>query len=606
MRKELPVLIIADYDSGKNRRCRFWWIVINERIAGADFGVNRKRITMLLIHQLKIAIPQNTEEANNFLSHEETEIKKIVSDFLPISEKEIASLEIKKRSLDARKKPFLFWVYQVAITLVSKKKEKTCAKIKNVQYWTPEVYHFPMEHPLREISEGDRPIVVGSGPAGLFCGYFLAMYGFRPIILERGYAMEKRQEELEHFITTGVLNPDCNVLFGEGGAGTFSDGKLQTGVKDRYGRITQILEIFVRHGAPKEILYVNKPHIGTDILSVVVKNMRTQMSIWGAEFHFATTFLSPIVKNGHICGARVQKENQDAEEWKTSCLVLAPGHSARDTFYHLYEDGVPMEAKPFAVGFRVTHPQEWVNRLQYGDGDIAKVIGAGDYKVTCQLNNRNVYSFCMCPGGYVINSSSEPGLLAINGMSNHKRDSGTANSAIVMSVDARDYGEGVFAGLEFQRKIEKNAFDAAHGAIPYMQFSAFESNEETDGDSTDKIMPPETKGSYALADIRHILPEEMNRDFVQAMHYFGEILPGFDAPEVFLAAVESRTSSPIKILRDENHETIFKGLYPCGEGAGYAGGITSAALDGIKTAEKIAQKFLPGSLKSCGNTGNEI
>lgn len=565
---------------------------------------------MLLINQLKIAIPQDLEEADKFLCREEAELKKKVSDFLSVSEDEIASLEIKKRSLDARKKPSLFWVYQLVLNLVSKKKEKICAKNKNVQFYVPEEYHFPLEQPVTGIPEWHRPIVVGTGPAGLFCGYFLAMYGFRPIILERGYAMEQRQEELERFITTGVLNTNCNVLFGEGGAGTFSDGKLQTGVKDRFGRITKILEIFVRHGAPKEILYVNKPHIGTDILSVVVKNMRLQMEVWGAEFHFATTFLSPIVNCGQICGASVQKENRDAKVLKTNCLVLAPGHSARDTFYRLYEDGVPMEAKPFAVGFRVTHPQGWVNRLQYGDDDIAKVIGASDYKVTCQLEKRNVYSFCMCPGGYIINSSSEPGLLAINGMSNHKRDSGTANSAIVMSVDARDFGDGVFAGLEFQRRIEKNAFDAAHGAIPYMQFSAFEGNEETDSHAK-KVLPPETKGVNSIADIRHVLPEEMNRDFVEAMHYFGKIMPGFDAPDVFLAAVESRTSSPIKILRDENYETIIKGLYPCGEGAGYAGGITSAALDGIKIAEKIAQKYLlcnDGAQcpKGCGNTGNEI
>lgn len=541
---------------------------------------------MLRISQLKLNV-----------THSETELKDKILKILRISERDFKEYFIRKHSLDARHKPDLYYVYTVDVDVVNDmavlKKLQKKKQDKNIEICTEKIYEFP-EMGVERMTH--RPVVVGCGPAGLFCTYFLSKYGYRPILIEQGSPVEERQQDVEKFWETGVLNPDSNVQFGEGGAGTFSDGKLNTLVKDPGKRIQKVLEVFVEHGAPEDILYVNKPHIGTDILCDVIRNMRQEILKNGGEVHFQTKMERLVMDAAQNLSGAVLRNLKTGEEFvlETDALILAPGHSARDTFQMLYENQVPMEAKSFAVGFRTEHPQELINQSQYGK-DYPDILPSAAYKMTANLpNGRGVYSFCMCPGGHVVNASSEQGHLAVNGMSYHARDSKNANSAIIITISPEDYGDGhPLSGITFQRKLEKKAYEAGNGKIPVQRYKDFYlevMNREKEEIQLDEYFPC-MKGQYQFASLKNILPEQLEESFVLGMEAFGQKIPGFADGQVLLSAIESRTSSPVRIIRGESMESTVKGLYPCGEGAGYAGGITSAAVDGLKIAETIRKKY---------------
>lgn len=549
---------------------------------------------MLRISQLKLKV-----------THDEKELISKIQKLLQVSQNQIGKIEIRKQSLDARKKPDLYYIYTVDVEVkdegnVWKKvqKKKTTEKI---EFSKRNTYVFPSEGTM---ALAESPIVVGCGPAGLFCAYFLAENGYNPIIIERGAPVEERQMDVEEFWKTGRLNPDSNVQFGEGGAGTFSDGKLNTLVKDPMERIHKVLEIFVKHGAPEEILYVNKPHIGTDILCNVIKNMRNYIIEKGGTFCFHTKMTDLLIdEKGQVTGIEVLYQ-QEKKVISSKNVVLALGHSARDSFQMLYEKKLPIEAKPFAVGLRVEHPQELINQSQYGK-DYPDILPTAAYKLTAKTTSgRGVYSFCMCPGGYVVNASSEEGMLAVNGMSYHARDSRNANSAIIVTVSPEDYGveeENPLAGVAFQRRLERAAYEAGNGKIPVQRYGSFREKvsevpvkaEHREWDALFEGHEPCVKGACVMADLTPVFPREISQAFVEGMEEFDKKIKGFSHPQTLLLGVESRTSSPIRILRDENLESEIKGIYPCGEGAGYAGGITSAAVDGLKIAEKIRQKYAP-------------
>ena len=488
----------------------------------------------------------------------------------------INSYKIVKKSIDARDKNNIYYVYELDIDT------KDNVKIDNKDIFnTPnEEYKYNI---TGNIKLNNRPIIIGSGPAGLFCGYMLSEAGFKPLIIEQGEPIEKRVETVEEFFKTNKLNVLSNIQFGEGGAGTFSDGKLNTLVKDKLNRGRKVFEVFIENGAPEEILYLNKPHIGTDILRKVIVNMRNKIISMGGEFRFNTKLTDINIVNDKVSSIIVNSN----EEIMCDVLVLAIGHSSRDTFKMLYDKGLSMKSKNFAVGFRIEHLASMINESQYGSK--YKLLPPADYKLTHQCENgRGVYSFCMCPGGFVVNSSSEEGHLVVNGMSNYKRDERNSNSAIVVTVSNKDYGDGVLDGVEYQRRIEEKAYSLGSGLIPVQKYSDFKSNVSSE--SLGEVIP-NTKGDYKLSNLRGIFSEEINSSLIEGIESFGNKIKGFNRSDSILLGVESRTSSPVIIERDENFNSSIIGIYPCGEGAGYAGGITTASMDGIKVFEKIIEKY---------------
>lgn len=533
---------------------------------------------MLRINQLKLPV-----------DHTEDELIKRVKKLLRCEE--IPEVTIVRRSIDARKKPELYFNYILNIKVKNQASVYRKCDKKQVLLWEEMPYRFP----VAAYRGSTRPVIIGTGPAGLFCGYMLAKAGFRPILLERGASIEQRSKEVQEFWERGKLNPESNVQFGEGGAGTFSDGKLNTLVKDKYGRNREVLSLFVKAGAPDEILYDHKPHIGTDILCRVIVNMRNAILEMGGEVRFHAKVTDLISKNGRIAGVMINGQ----EKLEAEYVVLALGHSARDTFEMLYEKNISMEAKPFAVGMRVEHPQELINLSQYGKRE-EKNLGNAPYKLTAKAKDgRGVYSFCMCPGGYVVNASSEPGRLAVNGMSYSGRDGSNANSAIIVSVTPEDYETThPLAGIAFQRRLEEKAFEIGQGRIPVERYGAFKDAVAGSGQTGEEAayiedaFSPCMKGTWEFAPVHEILPGPIRNAFVEGMEQFGRTIKGFNDDNVLVAGVESRTSSPVRILRDEELQSSLKGLYPCGEGAGYAGGITSAAMDGIYVAEKLAAHII--------------
>ena len=409
----------------------------------------------------------------------------------------------------------------------------------------------------------------------------LASVGCKPIILERGEKIEDRVKTVEDFFKTNKLNPESNIQFGEGGAGTFSDGKLNTLTKDKLNRHKKVFEIFVENGAPEEIMYINKPHIGTDILRNVIINMRNKIISFGGEFKYNSKVTNLIIEDNKIKGVEINNK----EKTYSNIVVLAIGHSARDTFYMLNDNNVSMKPKNFAIGLRIEHPREMIDKSQYGDS--YKMLDPASYKLTYQTqNNRSVYSFCMCPGGYVVNASSEENKLCVNGMSNYKRDEKNSNSAIVVNVTTDDFNNELFGGIELQRKLEEKAYIEGKGKIPVQIYKDFKDNIKSTklGEIT-----PNTKGEYNLSNLNNILPEYISESIKEAMPVFGRRIKGFDRDDSILLGIEARTSSPVVIVRNEDFMSSIEGLYPCGEGAGYAGGITTAAIDGIKIAEKIVK-----------------
>ena len=499
----------------------------------------------------------------------------VVANKLNINRNDILDLNIIKESIDSRHKPDIYFVYEVDVKL----KDESKIKFNNDIFISPkEEYSFT---PKGDIKLNHRPIIVGAGPAGLFASYQLATYGYKPIVIERGSKVEDRIKDVENFLKTGVLNTESNVQFGEGGAGTFSDGKLNTMVKDKEYRSKKVLETFVKFGAPKEILYSFKPHIGTDLLINVITNMRNEIIRLGGEFRYNSKLEDIVIQNNKIVKVKVNDEYID-----TDVVVLALGHSARDTFYML-NNYLHMEPKPFALGVRIEHKQSMIDKSQYGM--VSDILGPASYKLThtCK-NGRGVYTFCMCPGGYVINSSSEANMLAINGMSNHARDTENANSALIVTVTPNDFGTNPLDGIEYQRDLERKAYNLNSGKIPVQLYKDFKLNQKSTSFGEVK---PIFKGNYELSNINEILPKYIIESLVEGIEEFNKKIKGFSNDDAILAAIESRTSSPVRITRDENYISNIEGIYPCGEGAGYAGGITSAAIDGIKVSEAIMNKY---------------
>ena len=578
---------------------------------------------MIRINQIKISIFEVGTDAEK----ETRLLKKLSAGLLSCRQDDIRKLKLVRRSIDAREKDNIECVYTVDVRLhdsvvgpSAETELRFVEKLKNANI--RQMNKAPLTLPIPKETgnafggttdgtgdgTGDgigddgagikkAPIVVGSGPCGLFAAYVLAECGRTPIILERGEDVDKRTAKTEIFFESGKLDPDCNIQFGEGGAGTFSDGKLNTSIKDRGGYIEFVLKTFVRFGADPEILIDQKPHVGTDVLTTVVKNMREYIISKGGRYVFNARFDDLTARDGHISSVSyTDTHTGNTQTLECSELILATGHSARDTFLMLKNKDFDMEAKPFAVGVRIQHPQELIDKALYGADRLSEkqaILGPAAYKLTRKaLNGRNCFSFCMCPGGYVVNSSSEDGRLCVNGMSYNDRASGTANSALIVNVTPEDFADAtgsddILNGMEFQRQLEEQAYKLCDGVIPYETYKEFRENSKA----------PEGTSSYeakflgyaAAADVRGALPDYVGDAIADCMAGFARTIEGYDSDDAIIAGVEARTSSPVRILRDDNtREAIgFAGVYPAGEGAGYAGGITSAAADGVKTALRI-------------------
>ncbi len=485
----------------------------------------------------------------------------------------LKSVRLYRRSVDARHKNDVRFCCSLMIE--SEQEDRLCRKNKNAVPFSVEKYVWKKaEQPPRQ-----RPVVVGFGPAGMFAALALAEAGLCPIVLERGQDADTRTADVRNFFAGGKLNTESNVQFGEGGAGTFSDGKLNSGIKDP--RCRAVLECFVQFGAPEKILTDAKPHIGTDILVAVVKNLRKRIVESGGEVRFGT-------KLDGLCFADGQLESITANGQKIPCdrLILACGHSARDTFSMLRDSGIKMIRKPFSMGVRIEHLQKDINRALYGDFADHPALGAADYKLSAHLENgRGVYTFCMCPGGRVINASSETGGIAVNGMSYSQRDGENANSALLVDVRPDDLpGADVLAGCALQRRVETAAYKIANGSVPVMTVGAFLRGKANVPGRVRPTVLPQT----VFTDLSGIFPDFVVDSLRQALPVFDRKIRGFSDDDALLSAPETRSSSPVRIVRNEDGQSVScRGLYPCGEGAGYAGGILSAAVDGIKTAEKL-------------------
>lgn len=504
---------------------------------------------------------------------------------LHIRPEDIRHFTICRRSIDARKKPEIFYSYTVAFEVNN---EQELLK-KNRRNKNLTVYHKEPELPVFSCrSLFDKPVVVvGAGPAGLFAAYYLTLCGASVVVVERGKTVNERTADVEKFWKDGQLLKDSNVSFGEGGAGTFSDGKLNTGVKDKSGRKNFVLESFVRFGADRDILYDANPHIGTDVLRQVITNMRKEMERLGCHFSFNTKMDGLITNHENkIQGIRIVR-GQIHEEIDCSRVILAAGHSARDTFEMLREQNVSLSKKSFAVGVRVQHRQSDIDGIQYGGAKEG--LPPSPYKCTGKTRDgRGVYSFCMCPGGYVVNASTEEGMLTVNGMSYAARDSGAANSAVVVTVDAEDFGgTDVLAGVEFQRKWEKQMFLLLSGRVPVQCYGDFKKGRKTEKCGA---VRPCVKGEWGFANLRKALPKFIIDGMIDGIECFDKKMPGFAGEDTLLMGLEARTSSPVRIERGENFVSLsHPGLYPCGEGAGYAGGIMSAAMDGLRVSEAVVR-----------------
>ncbi len=538
------------------------------------------------------------------LKHDDKDIRKKIAKKI---RRENFDYEVFKKSIDSRKKHDIKIIYSFLVYVDG--------AVKGFSSYKKKIYQ------IKKADFKTRPIVVGFGPAGMFLALVLARAGARPIVFERGSKVEDRIKDVEKFFNEGVLDPNSNIQFGEGGAGTFSDGKLSTGIKDKFGRKDFVLDEFVRAGAEPCIKYLNKPHVGTDYLVRVVRNIREEIISLGGEVHFDSLVNDLRIENDEIKGVYVSdlglkkfasssaearnssKGSMSGDFFLADTVVFATGHSSRDTFEMLYNRQIDMESKPFAVGLRIEHPQDEINKAQYGDNELSEHLLTADYKLTYRTKEgRAVYSFCMCPGGFVVNSSSEEGRLCVNGMSNYKRNSNNANSAIVVGINeddwASDYGRDVLSGLHFQRDLEEKAFNLGKKAVtmsgkddanaPYtMPLQLFADYKKGQVSSEFAKFKPVNKGFYAFADLNEIFPEYINESIKEAIGNFGRKIKGFDRDDAILTGVEARTSSPIRIVRNEEMASNIKGLYFSGEGAGYAGGIMSAAIDGIKIAESI-------------------
>ncbi len=532
---------------------------------------------MIRVSQIKLPI-----------GHREEELTEAAARMLKLSVSKIEKLTIIKKSIDARKKDEIKFIYSVDVSMIKEHKESEAQlveRLKNVNITLTKETRYVVE-PEGDIVLKTPPVIVGTGPAGLFCAYLLAKKGYRPIVIERGYEVKRRVEAVESFWSGKPLDPDCNVQFGEGGAGTFSDGKLNTMVKDASNRYPFVMETFVEHGAPSDILYLNKPHIGTDRLRLVVENMRNEIIRMGGQVRFAAKLTDLTIENGRLVAIELNHKE------RIPCQVLIPaiGHSARDTFELFLKRGLHLSPKPFAIGLRIEHKQSRISRSQYGDAYIH--LPPADYKLTHQTKTgRGVYSFCMCPGGFVVNSSSEQGHMVVNGMSNYARDEENANSAIVVTVGPEDFASSdPLGGIAFQRKWEALGYKAGNGRVPVQLFGDLLRNRES---VTIGSIKPNIRGEYCLTNLHSCLPDFVREAVTEGILAFEHKLKGFADEEAVLSGIESRTSSPVRIHRSEAYESNISGIYPCGEGAGYAGGITSAAMDGMKVFEAVVKVYRP-------------
>ncbi len=515
------------------------------------------------------------------LDHPQEDIKAAILKRLGIADSDLISFSLFRRGYDARKRDTIILVYTIDVE-VSNEEELLKKNIPQVTVAPDMRYHMVTQAPQ---GLNERPVIIGTGPCGLFAGLILAEMGFRPIILERGKIVRERTKDTWNLWRQGKLDPESNVQFGEGGAGTFSDGKLHSQIKDPKFYARKVLAEFVKAGAPEEIMYISKPHIGTFRLVSVVEKMRNSITELGGEIRFNSRVTDIDIDNEQVCGVVLA----DGTHIGTRHVVLAIGHSARDTFEMLLRRGVYMEPKPFSVGFRIEHPQSVIDRARFGPNAGNPLLGAADYKLVHHASNgRTVYSFCMCPGGTVVAATSEEGRVATNGMSQFSRNDRNANSGIVVGVTPEDFKGDVLAGIEFQRKWEERAFELGGGSYraPGQRVGDFLAGRPST--SLGEVEPSYTPGvtptdlstalpDYAVAAIREALPE------------FEKQVSGFAMEDAVLTGVETRTSSPVRIKRGEDYQNInIKGLYPAGEGAGYAGGILSASIDGIKVAEALA------------------
>jgi len=519
---------------------------------------------MIRVNQVKLDIFENKNQIKNKLAKQ-----------LRVKKDDIITYEIFKESIDARRKKIKF-NYSVDVEL--KNEEKILSKGK---YKKSPSYKY--ERIEGQLNKKVKPIIVGAGPAGLFNALILAQSGYEPIIIEQGEPVEKRIKSIDKFWSEGILNERSNVQFGEGGAGTFSDGKLTTRIKDP--RCRKVLKEFIKYGAPDEILYKNKPHIGTDRLRGVIINLRKTIESLGGTFYFNTKVTDLLIKEKLIQGVVIEEK----EKLLSPIVVLAIGHSSRDLFKKLDDYKVAIESKPFAVGVRIEHPQKMIDENQYGSPMLRGKLGAAEYKLTYQSASRGVYSFCMCPGGEVVAASSEKGTVVTNGMSHYKRDQENANAAILVTVKPSDYGDtSPLSGMYFQKELEEKAFKVGgeNYFAPATLVGDYLENELSE--SFGKIKASYTPG-VTFVNFNDLLPEFINEPIKEALKYFDQKINGFARKDAVLTGIETRSSSPIRIIR--NSETLesenIKGLFPCGEGAGYAGGIMSSAVDGINVAEKI-------------------
>jgi uncharacterized FAD-dependent dehydrogenase len=507
-----------------------------------------------------------------------------------VPEADMSNFRILKESVDARKKNDIFFVYQAEFNCENEKKTVQRANSRDVIF-EEDIKKEDTVYGTEKMK--NRPVVVGSGPAGLFCGLTLAANGYNPIILERGEDVDKRTEKIKHFWKHGDLDTECNVQFGEGGAGTFSDGKLTTRIKD--ARCEYVLDEFVKAGAPKEIMYSGKPHIGTDILRDVVRNIRNKIIEFGGEVRFSSKVTDILINNSRIFGVKVNNEY----ELPSEAVIFAIGHSARDTYEMLLAKGLQFEQKPFAIGVRVEHLQSMIDENQYGKMAVHKRLRAADYRLTYSSikYQRPCYSFCMCPGGVVVAAASEKNRLVTNGMSEYKRDGNNANSALVVGVTGQDFKSShPLAGVEFQRYYEHLAFTAGGGNYTAPVQLAGDFIKDKISNKLGSITPSYT-GGYIFSDLRNCLPDFVIEVLKEGLMDFDRKIKGFAAGDAVLTGIETRTSSPVRMTRENCYESVnIQGFYPCGEGAGYAGGIVSAAVDGIRTAEKIMQKYAQISL----------